>query len=246
MLVLCVLALPPTLLNKDTENVERWALACGIGFGIFSYFVQHKGTSYHRYPFLAFLFLWTSLEFVRAMKRPDWSRYFGYAGVLFCVLLVVPTCLVRFYQASGTIDLPDALEADLTRLGGSKLTDNVECLDTVSGCVAALYRLHLVETQPYMGDSLFFPVEGSARSPYYSELFWKQIHSKTPKVLVLTSEMMTGGGRMGRFDKLKQWPEFEQFFDQNYRVEVTKNFGERDYMTAYRIYVLRTDRDSTP
>lgn len=159
------------------------------------------------------------------------------------MVVVIPTCVVRFHRAPDTIDLPDALQADLTRLGGAaKLQDSVECLDTVSGCMAALARLQLVETQPYMGDSLFFPVEGAVRSAYYSERFWNEIHQNPPKVLILTSEMMTGGGRMGRFDKLKQWPEFEGFLDENYKVEPTRKFGELDYMTAYRIYVRREDR----
>ncbi len=243
MAVLCLLAVTAIWMNPERKNWERWALAVGVGFGVVSYFAQDKGTAYHRYPFFAFLFLWVSIEFVSAIKRQDWSRNFGVAGVLFAMLLAVPTCMIRLHRAPNTIDLPDALEADLTRLGGAaKLQNSVECLDTVSGCVAALGRLHLVETQPYMGDSLFFPVEGAVRSLYWSDLFWKQIHENPPKVLIITTEMMTGGGRMGRFDKLKQWPEFEDFLDRNYRVETTRRFGENDFMTAYRIYVLKGDR----
>ena len=240
--VLVLLAIPAIVMNRDRRNWERWALAVGVCFGALSYFAQGKGTAYHRYPFFAFLFLWVCVEFVAAIKRQDWSRDFGIAGVLFAMFVAIPTCVSRFARAPDTIELPDALQADLIRLEPrEKLQNSVECLDTVSGCLAALGRLHLVETQPYMGDSLFFPVQGAVRSPYYSNLFWNQIHENPPRVLILTSEMMTGGGRMGRFDKLQQWPEFETFLNQNYSIAVARSFGERDFMTAYRIYVLNDD-----
>lgn len=56
MAALCLLAIVPIAINPDRKNWERWALAAGVGFGAISYFAQHKGTAYHRYPFLDFCF----------------------------------------------------------------------------------------------------------------------------------------------------------------------------------------------
>ena len=40
----------------------------GVFFGAFTYFVQRKAYTYHRYTFLAFGLLWVGIELTTAMK----------------------------------------------------------------------------------------------------------------------------------------------------------------------------------
>ncbi len=240
LFVLFLIALIVTIFDTNWRSWERVALILGVLFGAASYFVQHKGTAYHRYPFYAFLLLWIAIEYVKAIRRPGWVRLPACAGILVGTLVIVPVYARTLYPLGDTTALPTALMADLTRLGGPRLQNQVECLDMVSGCVDALYRLGLVEPQPFMGDYMLFPPNGGPPFPYYGELFWQQIHRDPPKVFVITTEMLTGGGRYGRFDNLRQWPAFEAFLNQYYRLDIARQFGPGDYLTAYRIYLLKS------
>ncbi len=238
LVALSLIALYLAITDTNRRDWERLLLTLGVLFGAASYVVQHKGTAYHRYPFLAFLLVWMSVEFVKALRRPGWGRFLGYAGILFGTLAVVPLYARMLYRLPSVIDLPTTLDRDLIRVGGPRLQNQVECLDMVSGCVDALYRLGLIEPEPFMGDYMFFPPEGGPPFPFYGEMFLSQIHRDPPKILIITTEMLTGGGRNGKFDNIRQWPDLETFIDQNYRIEITRRFGANDYLTAYRIYVL--------
>ena len=228
------------LLRRDWSDWERWVLALGVLFGASSYMVQHKGTAYHRYALLAFGLLWLGVECVAAARRQGWGRWLAVVCVLGATFAVAPAEVhdVRTLEEQ-RIELPDALVGDLTRLGGKSLDGQVQCLDMVAGCVTALYRLDLVESQLFLGDCIFFPPGDEPGAPYYSKLFWDEIHRNPPRVIVITTEMLTGGGRMGRWDKLQKWPAFADYLDQAYRLDTSRKFGRADYDTAYRIYVRR-------
>jgi hypothetical protein len=89
-----------------------------------------------------------------------------------------------------------------------------------------------------MGDIQFFaPNDGEVQRNCRQE-FWGQIHRNPPKVIVLSSEWFA---KVYSFDKLNTWPEFRDYLNSAYTLQVTRTFGSFDgNVLAYRIYVLRS------
>jgi hypothetical protein len=55
---------------------------------------------------------------------------------------------------------------------------------------------------------------------------------------VLSSEWF--GAKLYSFDKLEAWPEFRDYLNSAYRLDVTRTFGSFEgNVLAYRIYVLK-------
>ena len=72
VLTLALIALAIAVIKRDWWNWEGKLLITGILFGIASYLGQGKSFPYHRYPMLAFLFLWAGLQFVTALRDRKW------------------------------------------------------------------------------------------------------------------------------------------------------------------------------
>ena len=113
----------------------------------------------------------------------------------------------------------------------------MQCLDNVTGCYSALYRLGLVQSTGFMFDTpLFGPDDGNA-VPYYRHIFWDDIHNNPPQVIVLSSEWFA---EKYSFDKLNAWPQFRDYLNSAYTLDVSRSFGSFDgNVLAYRIYVLK-------
>jgi hypothetical protein len=220
--------------NWDWRNWEWQVLAVTICFGALSFIVQRKGFLYHRYPLTAFLLLWMALEFCRAMKAQDWTRWVGMAGVA-GLLLLVPGYCRSIVRSQPKALLADSLVDDLKQLGGVRLQNQVQCMDMVSGCVQALFRLGLVQNMGYMGDYMFFALPGSQPSPYYRDRFLEQARRSPPGVIVVTTAWMTGPDS---FDKVNQWPEFVALLERDYTL-VTTRICDPANSRGYKIYQLR-------
>jgi Dolichyl-phosphate-mannose-protein mannosyltransferase len=225
--------------EKRWRNWERTALLVGILFGAFSYFLQGKGYSYHVYPLAAVLLLWTSLELMLAMRSRRWTRWVGIAGIAVGILVAIPT---YFRRLSGLNPVRDdytvTLQSDLTRLGGARLNHQVQCLDLIDGCFAALYHLRLVQSTGTMGDLILF---GPGRSPVidvFREKFRNAMSKNPPSVIVLSNETFYGPRTINKID---MWPWFADYLKDNYHPIVDRTFPRQGEMT-YRIYV----RDGAP
>ncbi|MGO4516116.1 hypothetical protein AB4Y89_10005 [Terriglobus sp. 2YAB30_2] len=232
---LLLITLILTLRNKDWKNWERQALAVAICFGVVSFVAQRKGFAYHRYPLSAFLLLWMGLEFFRAMKMQGWMRSLGFTGAA-GLLLLIPGYCISIYQAKPNVELTDALMQDLNRLGGPKLQNQVQCLDMVSGCLGALYRLGLVHHTGFLGDFMLFGPPGSQPSAYYRNMFLEGAQRNPPGVIVLTT---SGLAQPESFEKIAQWPQFVEFLNSNYSLDVTRMFDPIN-PRGYRIYLLKS------
>jgi hypothetical protein len=228
-LPLCVAIL---LFNRGKATWERWSILFGICFGFTSYFLQGKGFKHHRYPFLAFLLLWFCLEVVRAIRRPGWSRRLGLAGLLFAGFIMLPLGVYHVFAVQYSDEYAQTLEADLIRLGGDKLQRQVECLDMVNGCFSALYRLGLVQNTGFTGDTLFFSPKSGPAVEHYRNMFWNQLQSNPPKVIVLSDEWFNWPRG---FDKINQWPAFAGYLNAFYIPIETRTFKN----SAYRIYLRK-------
>ncbi len=240
-LVPLVIGLVLILVNrarKELENWERLALGLGILFGIFSFVAQRKGFSYHAYSFKVFVLLWFALECAKAMRTRGWRHLVGLAALGFAVLAVVPSYTHRVAWIQPMNDQPDALKADLIRLGGSTLQNQVQCLDMVDGCYATLYRLQLLPNTGFIGDYMLFGPIGSHPLLYYRNIFWNDIHKNPPKVIVMTNQWLC---ERNSFAKINQWPQLADYINTAYTLDVTRTFGKR----GYKIYLLKEGDEST-
>ena len=217
--------------RNQWENWERAALGLGIAFGVFSYVAQRKGFSYHAYSFKVFVFLWLALECAKAMQSRGWRHVAGVAAIAFGVLVVVPKYTHWLAWIAPMNEQRDALDSDLTRLGGSALQHQVQCLDMVDGCFGSLYRLHLLPSTGFIGDYMFFGPIGSPRLPYYRERLWNDLHRDPPKVIVLTPQWLC---EPNSYAKVNQWPQLAAYLHSNYTLDVTRAFGNRGYKIFLR------------
>ncbi len=228
------LALAIALLKRDWWNWEGKLLAVGILFGIASYIAQAKAFPYHRYPMLAFLFLWAGLQIIPALRARGLVRALGFAGVGFVVILAPVYVNVAIHKVWDPAYL-DSLAADLNTLGGSRLSGHVQCVTMPADCDDTLYRLRLVQSTGLFYDYLIF---GSAQQQVIRDSrakFWQEFESNTPQVVVLGSELFPDGHG---YDKLASWPLFEQELADHYFLYADRRFPAAESgQRAYRIYV---------
>ena len=234
--------MPLTLLlavaSRSRANWEMWAVRAGFLFGGISYFVQRKGYDYHRIAFLCFGLLWIGLEFTAALKDRGWRRNVGVVGMAFGVLMMVPLNARKVHGRHDVNAAVPVLEQDLLRLGGNKLQGKVQCLDMVGGCLSALYRLDLVQSTGFTGDTQFFGPDDGRVVPYYRKMLWDDFHQDPPDVIVLSNEWYQESNYS--FDKLNTWPEFRDYLNSAYRLEATQGpFTLYGYPMFFRIYVRK-------
>ena len=233
------LALALAFTNARRANWEIWAIRLGILFGAASYFFQHKGYDYHRIAFVCFGLLWVGIEFTTALRDPGWRRAVGMSGLAFGALFMVPFNARKIRQHHEVNQAAYALKADLEQLGGSKLQGKVQCLDMVGGCLSALYRLGLVESTGFTGDTQFFGPDDGKIVPFYRNMLMNELQADPPEVIILSNEWYQSSTYS--FEKLNTWPEFREYLNAHYRLEKTE--GPYDFYgtMSFRIYVLRHD-----
>ena len=235
---------PLTLLlavtRKRPANWEMGAVWAGFLFGGISYFIQGKGYDYHRITFLCFGLLWIGLEFTTALKDRGWRRNVGVAGLVFAVLFMLPMNARKVHGRQDVDASVPVLRQDLVQLGGDRLQGRVQCLDMVGGCLSALYRLGLVESTVFTGDTTFFGPNDGNVVPYFRQILWDDFHTNPPAVVILSNEWYQQSTYS--FEKLNTWPEFRDYLNSAYRLEATQGpFELYGYPMYYRIYVLRQD-----
>jgi hypothetical protein len=228
---------------------ERAALwVCAIA-GLASYVVQGKGLTYHRYPLLTFLLLLMAIDLVAVLRQPHWTRYLAAAALLFGVGVVAPVSLVKLARYDWrNQELTTMIDDDLERLGGQHLNRQVQCVDSVRGCVDALYAARLEPATPLLSDEVLLGTEPSRDG--YAVIrqtradFLQRIETRPPKVFVVISGLFLENS--DSFEKLQGWPVFANFLATHYRLETERQPPHAMHwwlssMPAprYRIYVLR-------
>jgi hypothetical protein len=216
-------------------------LGAGMAFGLISYFVQAKGYPDHRYPFAAFLFLFAALEFTYALRSPGYRRIVGVVGLLFGTVLSVLST-VRAVRDRWPAEPVASLTSDLNALGGPALSSDIQCLDTVDGCIETLYDMRLVQHTGFVYDEFLFSAADSFTSQQavvQAELrskFLAQIIAQPPRVFVVTPRLFPLGS--DNYEKLHRWRDLERFMDRCYQLQVQRNFPlSKNYRKGYRIYL---------
>jgi hypothetical protein len=231
-----LIALAIALMKRDWWNWEGKLLVLGILFGIASYFGQGKAFPYHRYPMLAFLFLFAGLQIVTALRAQRKVRILAMAGVTFVVVLA-PLYVREASRKVWDPKFADSLTTDLNHLGGPQLSSHVQCIYMPADCDAVLYRMRLVQSTGLFYDYLIF---GSPQQRVIHDVrgqFWQQFQRNTPEVVVVGSGLFPYGQG---YAKLDSWPLFERELAGNYYLYDDRSFPPAEAgQKAYRIYVRR-------
>jgi hypothetical protein len=231
---LALIALAIALLKRQGWTWEGNLLVAGIIFGIASFFGQGKGFPYHRYPMLAFLFLWVALQIVAGLRTRGVVGILAATGVAF-VLILVPLYVREASRKVWDPQFIDSLAADLNHLGGHELSGHVQCIYMPADCDDTLYRLRLVQSTGLFYDYLIF---GSAQQQVIRDerqQFWQQFQKNPPRVVVVGSGLYPGGFGYG---KLASWPLFQQELANHYFLYDDRWFPPAESgQRAYRIYV---------
>jgi hypothetical protein len=226
---------------------ERLALLIGVACGLFSYVAQGKGYPYQRYPLIALLMTMMAMDFLAATRKTGAARAAGWIGVAYCVLFLAPYSVWQAsrydWRYTGMVGL---LDGELSRMGGSALSGQVQCIDTVGGCLNALYDLRIVQHTGFLYDEFLFG-PGSARAVAANRsAFWTALAADPPRVMIVVADLFPSGPP--GFEKLRLWPQFSDYLNSHYALydEVAPSrptywWARRDPPRSYRIYLRKPE-----
>jgi hypothetical protein len=249
-------------LRHRSFDWERCALWLGLALGLLSYLSQGKGFPYHRYPMLGFLLLLMALDLSAAlgsdgerppaMRGPGLLRICGVIGLAVGALVIAPLSTYKISTYNWRQDeLFDMLRNDLDQLGGASLSGHVQCLDSFSGCINALYRLNLAESTGFLVDFYFWAPQQTPVTEQMRQRFWEAIHRNPPRVFVVMKQDFPSD--TPTYDKLSRWPDFARYLHDHYTLAADRMGREwvrresRPYPpVGYRIYVQNLPAASQP
>ena len=226
------------------QQGERAALLFGAAVMLAGLVAQGKGFPYHRYPFLALLLPLIALDLVSALRQRGLVRALAVAGLAYGAFVVVPQSVADVHRYDGrNQELIAMIQSDLTRLGGPSLSGHVQCMDTISGCTTALYRMRLEPATGLLSDFLVFGPEANSAVRDARSQFLDKVNARPPEVIVVTANLFPDGP--GDFGKLAMWPEFQQLLSSRYRLCAQRTppdpvlwWSRVEPPTSYRVYVL--------
>ncbi len=240
--------LPPALLlsvlHRSWRIPQVLSLQLATLLGLVSYFVQNKGFIYHRYPWVAFALVWLTIECtlaLRSAERPRFPSVLAKATLAVAVFLIAPFYLYRTFHMPPDDAMSTSIVEDLRSLqsSGVPLDTHIQCLDGITGCYSALYRLQLVSSTGFMGDQLLFQQSSTPAVERARTLFEQQLASNMPNVFVETNYWYGGPQQ---FAKVATWPAFQSWLLTHYTLLKTRTFpkhpGDIDPI-GYRIYLRR-------
>lgn len=245
---------------------ERLALWLCLALGLFSYVSQGKGFPYHRYPLLGFLLLLMEMDFSVALGgslrpvpeervRSSWTgllRGCGAIGLTAGALIIAPVSTWKISTYDWQHDeMFTMLQSDVDAQGGASLSGRVQCLDTFSGCINALYRLHLAESTGFLVDFYFWAPEQTPVTEEMRQRFWAAIQANPPRVFIVMEQDFPS--ETGGYSKIDRWPQFAAYLRDHYTLaaeRMPQHWVKRESRayppTGYRIYVRKMEPAPNP
>jgi len=238
---------------------ERTALFAGVLFGLVNCIVQARGLPYYRYPLLVFLLPLMAVDFTRAaqtklsdhwrskarLMRIRAARWLALAALSFGGFVLAPqsAVLIHRYRWWET-DFISTLEQNLDALGGERLSDHIQCIDSISGCGNVLYRMRLEPATGVLSDFLLFGPESVPVIQQTREQFSAAVQANPPQVIVVSSHLHIDGP--DNYQKLDRWPALQGFLAEDYTLQTewsptrtARWWSREETPPGYRIYVLR-------
>ena len=236
--------------RRSWTGFPQQAALLGITGGVLSFVLQGKAYPYHRYPLLAFVLLlftvelgeWTAQPQPRGLL-PTAAQVCVSAAMGFSALWLAPDATARALRQNWrTTPSLDTLRADLSQLGGTALNRQVQCMDTMAGCITVLERMQIEQATGFLYDCYFFAAGQSAMQNELRAHFLAEITSRPPQIFVVTDQWCFQ--RDEQYSRLAQWPAFAGLLAKDYQVQLERNFGQPDKRLAtwpfsYRLYVRR-------
>jgi hypothetical protein len=251
ILPIVAICLPIAALQRRRPTWEDLHLWVGVFFGGLSYLAQGKGYPYQRYPLLAFLLAIIALQLSRALRQPGIARNLGILGLGFGTLFLAPESTIQAsrYDAKN-LGILTTMEQDLRGLGDATLLEGVQCVDSIAGCTGVLYRMKLPEISPVFYDEFLFGPAGQAAVAQNRDKFWRDLQTHPPAVIVVTAPLFPGGPN--NYEKLRQWPAFDQYLRQEYSLHLERSpsipvrwWSRPEVPPGYRIYLRNGDKPAS-
>jgi hypothetical protein len=221
---------------RRSWNWENAMILGGIAFGIAAWFAQGKGFPYHRYPMLAFVYLWAGIQFAGALKEPGLARRVAVAGLMLGAIFA-PIYAAMAVRGHWDEDFNRALIADLRELGGEQLSGHVQCITTPGDCDTVLYRLHLIQSSGLFYDYLVFGPENQPAIEKARQTVWRDFE-KNPPLVIVVGRGLYGIKKKDDYSKLARWPELNKYIENNYRLYDERGFAPAECgPRGYRIYI---------
>ena len=230
-------------------SLERRLLLLAAGFGYLSYLLQQRAYQYHRYPFQVFLLMVMALDFTEGLRRTGRLRWIGAAALVWGAVVFAPISAVK----AGRYDwrqkpFRSAMEADLSRIAGEggarSLDGRVQCLDSITGCIATLDAMQVEQSTGLMYDEFLLNPGGVRVVDEARAGFLKEVEGKPPLMFLLSSPLFPAGP--DGYKKLDQWPAFRDWLNAHYVLEVERTFtvavreaGRPTVPVGYRVYVRK-------
>ncbi|MGC2637702.1 MAG: hypothetical protein WA294_11030 [Acidobacteriaceae bacterium] len=252
--------------TRSAFDWERLALWLCLALGLFSYVSQGKGFPYHRYPLLGFLLLLMEMDFSEALggslppvpEERGGSRWTGVlrgcgaVGLAAGALIIAPVSTWKISTYDWRHDeMFSMLHSDLDAQGGASLSGHVQCLDTFSGCINALYRLHLAESTGFLVDFYFWAPVQTPVTEEMRQRFWTAIQANPPKVFLVMQQDFPS--ETGGYAKIDRWPLFAAYLRDHYTLaaeRMPQHWVKRESRayppTGYRLYVRNAEAPPRP
>ena len=215
--------------RRYTRSLDRLLL---VGFlaGIASYILQGRGFPYHRYPSEAFFLLLAAIAFCDALwpmpgakGAQPWVRVVSVAGLSIGTLFLVPRSLQLILRFDTRDQFTTDLRAALDAQGGPALNDQIQCLDSYSGCLNTLQQMHLVESTGFLYDCYLYTEPEPAETRFieqrerYRKSFQAALLEHPPKLFIVSSQSC-GGAADYSYSKLARWLWLMHYLDSQYRL----------------------------
>jgi 4-amino-4-deoxy-L-arabinose transferase-like glycosyltransferase len=204
------------LLGPTSREPARKGLALvGVLYGIVHFVVQGKGWEYQLYPLIVFCCALVPAAVVSS-RRFGWARALDLFGARRPLALATWTLLVVVLSVKG-VEASDAgwiaekarrvadITRDLEALAPPGAT--VQVMDTTSGGIHSLLRLHLRQPTRFIYDFYFFHDVGDQHIEALRAEFLSGLESGQPAAIVILEESwpVPGYGRLESFPRLQEY-----------------------------------------
>ena len=271
LLPLFLAALGLGILRRGWRGFTELALLAGCASGFVSYLLQGKAYPYHRYTLIVFLLAYLAVQLAAALRQTTklqpiakpqqaakrsshWTAGTTLAvlSLLYATVWLGPSSVAKALRYDWR-DQPslDQLAADLEHDGAGPIagpvSGQVQCMDTMAGCITVLERLGLVQSTGFLYDCYFFAPGASPVKQRMRQAFWRQITAHPPRLFVVTDQWCLN--LPSGYAKLAQWPRFAAYLAHGYNLVQQRSRGTGNWRYratwpfGYRIYMRR---DSSP